>query len=103
MDTQKNIENVLTETLNVTKFDDIEGFSNDLYDAAVKLIRYVSKANDEKNITDNVRVAWAMLSIKDRLVIEEHLGRKNAAHIMLALKNVNRDGGGFFKQLMGGI
>jgi len=104
MDTQKSIENVLTETINVTKFDEIEGFSDALYMAVVKLIRYVSKANDEKNITENCRVAFAMLSIKDRCVLQEHLGNKNIAHIMLALKNVSRtdNDGGLFKHFFGG-
>jgi hypothetical protein len=103
--TKNIIENVLTQSMdNVKKFEEIEGFNSDLVVAIVKLIRNSSKATDEEKVTENCRVAWSMLSDKNKAILEEHLGRKNIAHFLLALKIMSKGENisGFFRQFMGG-
>ncbi len=96
------IEDVLTKTCDIEKFEDIEGWDNKLMKATVHYVHELHGSNIKK-ITTRILNAWDEIEPNERVILEEHFGRKNIVMVGLAIGVFEAMKSESMKKMFGGI
>lgn len=96
------IEDVLTKTCDIKQFSELEGWDVNVSEALLHYIFGLRRVDSDKTTT-RVLCAWDALEAKDKVILEEHLGRKNIVILGISIIRFEEVKQATIKQLFGGI
>lgn len=76
------IEDVFERLVKVESFEELDGYDRMLFEALIKYMHICLTRATGKHTT-NVMTAWDELDNRERLILEEHFGRKNSVVVGL--------------------